>query len=427
MILVLFGTMFLFIVLGVPISFALGLSTVTAIVTFAPEMPLMLVVQRMFTGINSFPIMCIPFFILAGEFMSAGDISYKLINLANVFVGRIRGGLAHVNILASMFFGGVSGAATADASSLGAILIPTMEKAGYDKDFSVAVTATSAPIGIIIPPSNVMIVYATVAGSVSISGLFLAGIIPGILVGLGLMVVAYIICVKRGYNVDTSLAWKDVPRAILQGIPPMITFVIILGGILGGIFTPTESAVVAAFYSFCLSFFIYKNVQLKAIWGITRRAAIMTSVVLLLIGVSSIFGWLLAFAKIPVVLAETLLSITTNKNLLLLLIFLCLLVVGTFMDATPAVIIFAPIFLPLVQELGMDPIQFGLILVVSFAIGNYTPPVGAVLFITCGIGKISIDDAFKAIVPFMVSTIVVALLVIYVEPISMFLPRLLNG
>lgn len=427
MVLVLFGTMFLFIALGVPISFALGLSTVTALVTFAPDMPLMLVVQRMFTGINSFPIMCIPFFILAGEFMSAGDISYKLIDLANVFVGRIRGGLAHVNILASMFFGGVSGSATADASSLGAILIPTMNKNGYDNDFSVAVTATSAPIGIIIPPSNVMIVYATVGGSVSISGLFLAGIIPGILVGVGLMVVAYLICVKRGYDVDTSLEWSKVPKAILNGIPPLITFVIILGGILGGIFTPTESAVVAAFYAFCLAVFAYKTVRLKDIPKVTRRAAVMTSVVLLLIGVSSIFGWLLAFAKIPVVLAEALLSITSNKYLLLLLIFLCLLVVGTFMDATPAVIIFAPIFLPLVQKLGMDPIQFGIILVVSFAIGNYTPPVGAVLFITCGLGKISIDKAFKAIVPFMISTVIVALLVIYVEPITMFLPRLMAG
>ncbi len=426
MIVILFVSMLALIALGVPISFSVALSTIFTIVTGGTNIPLTLVVQKMFNGINSFPIMCIPFFMVAGEFMSAGDISNKLINLANVFVGKLTGGLAHVNILASMFFGGVSGSATADASSLGAILIPTMEKAGYDKDFSVAVTATSATIGIIIPPSNVMIVYATVAGSVSISGLFLAGIVPGIMVGLGLMIVAYIISKKRGYNTDTSMTLKDVPKALLEGILPMITFIIILGGILGGIFTPTESAVVAAFYSFILSVFIYKTVKFSQIKKILFKSALTTSVVLLLIGVSTIFGWMLAYGKIPVIIAETIFAITDTKWIILLIMFFVFLVVGTFMDATPAVIIFAPIFLPITQQLGMDPIQFGLILVVCFAIGNYTPPVGAVLFVTCGIGKISIDKAFRAIIPFMLSAIVVALLVIYVPAITMTIPRLFN-
>lgn len=421
---ILFFTMFALVFIGMPISFAIGLSTIFTIVLKADHIPLTLVVQRIFTGIDSFPLMCIPFFVLAGEFMSAGNISQKLIQLANIFVGRIKGGLAHVNIVASMLFGGVSGSATADVSSIGTILIPTMNKAGYHKDFSVAVTATSATIGIIIPPSNAMIVYATVAGSVSIAGMFLAGIIPGILVGFSLMAVAYIISVKRGYQSESPASWREIVNAFGQGIVPMFTFIIILGGILGGIFTPTESAVVAAFYSFILSVFIYRTVKFKQIPHMMFRSALTTAVVLFLIGVSSIFGWLLAFGHIPQIIATFLFSITTNKYLLLLLIFIMLLIVGTFMDLTPALIIFVPIFLPIAKQFGMDPIQFGIFIIVALAIGLYTPPVGAVLFITCGIGKVSIEKATLAIIPFMCAMIIIALLVMYVPPITMFVPGL---
>lgn len=426
MVAVLFLSLAVLVILGMPVAFAIVLSSAAAILSLGADMPLTLIVQRIFTGIDSFPLMCIPFFVLAGEFMSGGNISQKLIDVANIFVGRIRGGLAHVNIVASMLFGGVSGSATADVSSIGTILIPTMKRAGYHDDFSVAVTATSATIGIIIPPSNAMIVYATVAGSVSISGMFLAGVIPGILIGLSLMVVAYILAVKRGYPTEPKRSRQEIVRALLDGILPMLTFVIILGGILGGIFTPTESAVVAAFYAFFISTCVYRNVKLGDIPAMLLRCALTTAAVLFLIGASSIFGFLLAYARVPETIAAFMFSITTNKYLLLFIMFLIFLLIGTVMDLSPALIIFVPIFLPIAQQLGMGPIQFGLFIISALAVGLYTPPVGAVLFITCGIGKISIQKAVKAILPFMIAMIVVVLLIMYIEPITMFLPTVLG-
>lgn len=426
MVVILFLSLAVLVILGMPVAFAIVLSSAAAILSMGANMPLTLIVQRIFTGIDSFPLMCIPFFVLAGEFMSGGNISQKLIDVANIFVGRIRGGLAHVNIVASMLFGGVSGSATADVSSIGTILIPTMKRAGYHDDFSVAVTATSATIGIIIPPSNAMIVYATVAGSVSISGMFLAGIIPGILIGLSLMVVAYILAVKRGYPTEPKRSGREIVRALADGILPMLTFVIILGGILGGIFTPTESAVVAAFYAFIISVFVYRNVKFKDIPAMLLRCALTTAAVLFLIGASSIFGFLLAYARVPETIAAFMFSITSNKYLLLLIMFLIFLLIGTVMDLSPALIIFVPIFLPIAQKLGMGPIQFGIFIISALAVGLYTPPVGAVLFITCGIGKISIQKAVKAILPFMLAMVVVVLLIMYVEPITMFLPTVLG-
>lgn len=426
MVAVLFLSLAILVILGMPVAFAIVLSSAAAILSLGADMPLTLIVQRIFTGIDSFPLMCIPFFVLAGEFMSGGNISQKLIDVANIFVGRIRGGLAHVNIVASMLFGGVSGSATADVSSIGTILIPTMKRAGYHDDFSVAVTATSATIGIIIPPSNAMIVYATVAGSVSISGMFLAGIVPGILVGLSLMVVAYILAVKRGYPTEPRRSGREIAKALVDGILPMLTFVIILGGILGGIFTPTESAVVAAFYAFVISVLVYRNVKFKDIPAMLLRCALTTAAVLFLIGASSIFGFLLAYARVPETIAAFMFSITTNKYLLLLIMFLIFLLIGTVMDLSPALIIFVPIFLPIAQQLGMGAIPFGIFIISALAVGLYTPPVGAVLFITCGIGKISIQHAVRAILPFMLAMVVVVLLIMYIEPITMFLPRLLG-
>jgi tripartite ATP-independent transporter DctM subunit len=423
----LFITMLAFILLGVPVSFAIGLSSVFAIVFGGINVPLSLVAHRIFVGMDSFPLMCIPFFIITGQFMGAGNISQKLIDMANVFVGRIRGGLAHVNIMASMFFGGVSGSATADVTSIGSILIPTMEDAGYERDFSVAVTATSATIGIIIPPSNAMIIYATLAAGVSISDMFLAGIIPGILVGISLMVVAYVISLKRGYTRGEKTTGKGNLVVLAKGMVPLFTFVIILGGILGGIFTPTESAVVAAFYSFILATFVYKTVKFNEIPKILLKSALLTASVLLLIGISSIFGWLLAYAHIPESLAALLFSITDNRIILLLLIFVMLLIVGTFMDLTPALIIFVPIFLPIVQQLGMGAIQFGLFIIVSLAIGLYTPPVGSVLFVTCAISHLEMEKAVKAILPFMFAMMVIAILIVFVPSLTLWLPALING
>lgn len=426
MIAVLFISLIVLILLEMPVAYAIVLSSICAILSLDSPLPLTLIVQKIFTGVDSFPLMCIPFFVLAGEFMSAGNISQKLINVANIFVGRIRGGLAHVNILASMLFGGVSGSATADVSSIGTILIPTMNKAGYQKDFSVAITATSATIGIIIPPSNAMIVYAMVAGSVSISGMFLAGVIPGILVGLSLMFVAYVISVKRGYQAEKGRPLKEVVRSIIDGIIPLFTFVIILGGILGGIFTPTESAVIAALYSFIISVFVYKSVKFKDIPKMLYKSALTTSAVLFLIGASSIFGFLLAYAHVPQVIANFMFSITTNEHLLIFMMFLIFLIVGTVMDLTPALIIFVPIFLPIANQLGMNSVQFGIFIIMSLAIGLYTPPVGAVLFITCGIGEVSIQKAAKAVLPFMIAMVIIVLMVMYIPAITMAIPNMFN-
>jgi tripartite ATP-independent transporter DctM subunit len=383
------------------------------------------VAQRCFAGIDTFPLMCIPFFIIAGEFMSKGNISLKLIKFADVFVGRITGGLAHVNVLTSMLFGGVSGSAMADVASEGPIIIPAMVKAGYDDDFATAITATSATIGMIIPPSNAMIIYSTIATSVSVTAMFIAGIVPGILVGISQMVVAYIISKKRGYPKSAKLSWRDKIKNIINGIPPLITFVIIMGGILGGIFTPTESAVFAAFYSFVLAVFGYKTVKWREIPQMLYRSALTTAVALFLIATSTIFGWLLAYGNIPQYIASALLMISSNKYVLYLLFFAVLLLVGTVMDMTPALIIFVPIFLPIVQQLGMDPIQFGLMTIITLCIGLFTPPVGTVLFLSCNIGHVSLERVSKAMIPFMISMISIVLLVIFVPQVTLWLPSLL--
>lgn len=426
MTIILFASLFILIAFGVPISFSIGISSVVTLLLTMPDMSLTLVAQRLFAGIDTFPLMCIPFFVISGEFMARGNISDKLIDFANVFVGRIKGGLAHVNVLTSMMFGGVSGSAQADVASEGPVIIPTMVKAGYDRDFSVAITATSSTIGMIIPPSNAMIIYSTIATSVSVTAMFIAGIIPGILVGLAQMIVAYIIAKKRNYPKVPKMTLKEKVMAVLRGIPPLINFIIIMGGILGGVFTPTESAVIAAFYSFFLAVFCYRTVKFKEIPDILYRSAITTASALFLIASSNIFGWLLAYANIPQHIANAMLSITSNKVGIYLLIILLLIVVGCFMDMTPALIIFVPILLPVVQQFGMNPIQFGIMIVVALCIGLFTPPVGAVLFLSCSIGKVSLEKVSKAMIPFMISMIIVLLMVTFIEPLTLWLPSVIK-
>ncbi len=357
--------------------------------------------------------------------MSKGNISIKLINIANLFVGRITGGLAHVNVMTSMMFGGSSGSAQADVASTGPIMIPTMVESGYDRDFATAITATSSTIGMIIPPSNAMIIYSTIATSVSVTAMFIAGIIPGILVGLAQMIVAYYISKKRKYPKCEKLDWKTKVHYFFEGIPPLFTFVIILGGVLGGAFTPTESAVIAAFYSFILSVFVYKSIVWKDIPGMLYRSALVTGVALFLIATSSIFGWLLAYGNIPMHIANAMLAITTNRYLLILMIFAVLLLVGTVMDMTPALIIFVPIFLPIAIRLGIEPIQFGLMIIMTLCIGLFTPPVGTVLFLACNIGKTTIEAVSKAMIPFMVSMILIVLGVIFIPALTMWLPSVI--
>jgi len=426
MTIVLFLSLAFLVVSGVPVAFSIGLSSMVTMMICIPDLSLTLVAQRCFAGINSFPLMCVPFFIIAGEFMSRGNISTKLINFADVFVGRITGGLAHVNVLTSMLFGGVSGSAQADVASTGPVMIPTMVKAGYSRDFSTAITATSATIGMIIPPSNAMIIYSTVASSVSVSAMFIAGIIPGILVGLAQMVVAYVIAKKRHYPKSAKLNGRQKLTYIVQGFPPLMTFVIIMGGILGGIFTPTESAVIATFYNFFLAVFGYKTVSLKEVPNMLYRSALTTGVALFLISTSSIFGWILAYGNIPQQIAKALLALTSNQFLIYLLIFVLLLLVGTVMDMTPALIIFVPIFLPIVQQLGMSSIQFGLMIIMSLCIGLFTPPVGTVLFLACNIGHESIEKVSRSMIPFMFSMIFIVLLVIFIPAITTYLPSVLG-
>ena len=425
--LILFGVMFLLMFLGVPIVFSIGAAGAAALIFGDVNVPMTLIVQRFFTGVDSFTLCCIPFFVLCGQFMACGDLSQRLLRLAAVFVGHIRGGLALVNVVQSMLFGGISGSSSADVASEGPILMPLMKKAGYDEDYTVALTATTATIGVIIPPSNMMIIYASVAGAVSISDMFLGGIIPGILTGTAMAVAAYIIAVKRNYPKEEKIVGKERWEAIYQGIPPLITFVIIIGGILFGVFTPTESAIIAALYNFILSKFVYKSLEWKDLPKMLLETAYMTGAVLMLIGVSSIFSWLLAYTKIPEILVSAIFSITTAKYPVLLLMMLIFLLIGMVMDDAPACIIFVPMFAPIAYGFGMEPVQFGVFCVMCLAIGQYTPPVGAVLFLSCKIGGCSIEKASKALIPFAASAAIVCILVMLFEPLTMFLPNLVKA
>lgn len=425
--LILFIVMLILMFLGVPIVFSIGAAGAAALLFGNVNLSLTLIVQRFFTGMDSFTLCCIPFFILTGQFMASGDLTKRLLKLSEVFVGRIRGGLALINVVTSMFFGGISGSSTADVASEGPILMPLMKEAGYDDGFTVAITATSATIGVIIPPSNMMIIYAMVAGSVSIADMFLGGIIPGILIGVALMVVSYIISRKKNYPRGEKMTPPEAGKALLRGIPPMITFVIIIGGILLGVFTPTESAIIAALYNFILTKFVYKSLQWKAIPKMLLETAYMTGAVLMLIGVSSIFSWLLAYTNIPELLVTNIFTITTSKYPVLLLMMLVFLLVGMVMDDAPACIIFVPMFLPLAMQFGMAPAHFGVFCIMCLAIGQYTPPVGAVLFLSCKIGKCSIEKATKALPPFLLANIVVCLLVMFFEPLTMAIPNFVRA
>lgn len=426
MTLLLFGALFVLIAVGVPVAFSIGLASLITLIIAVPDISLTVVAQRMYAGINSFSLLCIPFFIISGEFMSRGNISDRLIGLANVIVGRIPGGLGHINVLTSMMFGGVSGSAQADVASEGPIMIPTMVDAGYSREFSVAITATSSTIGMIIPPSNAMIIYCSIATTVSVSSMFIAGIIPGILVGLAQMLVCFVMAKRHGYGRAPKTTFKEKINAIIRGIPVLFLFVIIMGGILGGVVTATESAILAVIYSAFLTLVLYKTVKLSDLPGMLYRSAVLSAAALFLIASSNIFGYLLAYANIPQLIASAMLSVTNNQFLLMMMIVVLLLIVGTFMDMTPALIIFVPILLPVAQQFGMDPIQFGMIIIITLCIGLFTPPVGAALFLACNIGKCSLEGASKAMIPFMFSMIAVVIMVILFPQLTCWLPRVLG-
>jgi tripartite ATP-independent transporter DctM subunit len=415
----------LLLALNVPIAISIGVSTIlTMLFTIAPGPAVTTVAQQMATGINSFALLAIPFFILSGLLMGRGGIARRLIDLAKVFVGIFPGGLAYVNVLACMFFGAISGSAVAATSAIGGFMIPVMNKEGYDKNFNAAVTVTASTTGLLIPPSNVLIVYSLASGGVSIAALFIAGYLPGFLVGLGLIIVSAIIAVIKKYPVGEKYGLLDALKKTLDAIPSLLLIIIVIGGIIAGIFTATEASAVAVLYSLLLSVIIYREVKWSEIPGILLKTVETTAIVMLLIGASTAMSWILSYENIPQNISATLISLTNSKIVILLIINIILLAVGTFMDMTPAILIFTPIFLPVVTNLGMNPIHFGIMIVLNLCIGLCTPPVGSVLFVGCGISKTSITDMIRPLLPLYAAMVIALLLVTYLPEISLWLPRI---
>jgi len=423
MVIIVFTTLLILLYFNVPIAISTGIAVLAGIIV-TTEIPIAVLVQRMFVALDTFTLIAVPLFILTGRIMALGGLTKDLIDLSRALVGSFRGGLAYINIVASMFFAGITGSAASDTSSIGAILIPAMIEKGYEKDFSVAVTATSSTIGVMIPPSIPMVVFGVVSG-VSIGKLFLGGIIPGILVGFALMSVTFILARKRNYPIEGKMSLKETLWTILRSIPALLTIVIILGGIVSGIFTPTEAAGIAALYSFLLATLYYRELKLKEIPGILLEVATTTGIVALMIATASALGWILANQGIPKIIGDFIFSLTKDRSLILLFINLLLLFVGTWLDLSPALIIFTPILLPIIQQLGIDLVHFGVIMVVNLAIGLFTPPVGVCLFVACGIAKISITDTVRAFVPFFASMVAVLFLITYVPDLVLFIPNLL--
>lgn len=409
--------------LGVPVAWGIGLATCVTMLVSIPMIPAFTTVaQTMATALDSFALLAIPFFILAGQLMNQGGIARRLISFAKALVGSLPGGLAHVNIIAAMLFGAIAGSAAAAASAIGTIMGPEMEKSGYSKQFGAAVNITSATTGLIIPPSNILIVYSLASGGVSIAALFLAGYLPGILTGLLLMVVTSAWSIYRGFPAGEKSKISEVLRTFIDAFPSLLLLVIVIGGIVGGIFTATEASAIAVLYCLLLGA-LYKEIRLEMLPEILRSSAATTAVVALLIGTSISMSWVMSYENIPQNFTEALLGISDNKYVLLFLMNLILLFVGIFMDMTPAVLIFTPIFLPIVTRLGMDPIHFGIVMVLNLCIGLCTPPVGSVLFVGVGVAKTTIEKVIRPLVPLFVAMLVALILVTYIPAISLWLPE----
>ena len=427
-VLTLFGSFIVLLAFAVPVSFAIGISTLLTILMSLPlEATIAVVSQKMATALDSFSLLAIPFFILAGNLMNSGGIAMRLINLAKVMGGRLPGSLAHCNVLANMMFGAISGSAVAAAAAVGGTMAPLQKKEGYDPAYSASVNIASCPTGLLIPPSNTLIVYSLVSGGTSIAALFLAGYVPGILMGLGVMVVAGLIAKRRGYPVAERTTWAQIMKTAWDAVPSLFLIVIIMGGIISGLFTATEASAIAFVYTLFLAVMVYRQVKILDLPKIILDSAVTTSVVLLLIGCSMGMSWAMANADIPYMISDAILGVSENPLVILLIINITLLIVGIFMDMTPAVLIFTPIFWPIAQEMGMDPVHFGIMMVFNLCIGILTPPVGSALFIGCSVGKVSIDKVIVQLIPFFVVLFLTLMLVTYVPQISLFLPNLLLG
>ncbi|MDQ2076037.1 TRAP transporter large permease [Marinimicrobium sp. ABcell2] len=411
--------------LNVPIAFSIGIATLLTMlftIDFGPAMVTM--AQRLAGGINSFALLAIPFFILSGLLMGQGGIARRLIEFSKVFFGMLPGGLAFVNVISCTLFGAISGSAVAATSAVGGFMVPAMTKEGYDRGFGAALTATASTSGLLIPPSNVLIIYSLASGGVSIAALFVAGYIPGLLMMLGLMVVCGIWAKKKGYPVGERIPAREAVKKTLDAIPSLLLIIIVIGGIVAGFFTATEASVIAVLYALLLAVVIYREVEFKALPGIFIKSVETTAIVMLLIGASSAMSWVMSYENIPQAISDGLIALSDNPIVILLTINLILLAVGVFMDMTPAVLIFTPIFLPVVTELGMSPLHFGIMMVMNLCIGLCTPPVGSVLFVGAGIAKSSIAEMFKPLIPMYFAMFVMLMLVTYVPAMSEALPRL---
>lgn len=411
-------------VVGVPMVFGIGLSAVVGLII--SDIPLTVVAQRMFTMLDSFSLLAIPFFALAGNLMDKGGISIKIINFSSALVGHIRGGLGMVSVVASMIFGSISGSGAAASAAIGSTVIPSMKKKGYDDEFSAAITSVSGPLGVIIPPSVVMIIFA-ISANVSIGKLFVAGYIPGILIGLALCITVYILALKKGYPAEEKATPKQLLHSFFDSVWAILMIVIIIGGILGGFFTATEAAVVAVVYAIIVGIFIHKELTFKDLPKIFFDSALTSAAIMFVVAATNILAWLMTSQQVATKVTNALLSFTDNIFIILLLINIILLFLGMILDSTPAIILIVPILLPIVVELGIDPIHFGIITIVNLAIGMSTPPVGLTMFVSSAIAKVPIAKMVKPTVPFWIAMFIILILITYVPGIVMFLPNLIGG
>lgn len=417
------GVFLLTLFLGFPVALCLGITSIGAL--WAQDVPMVLVAQRLFQGMNSFPLLAVPFFVLAGELMNRCGITQRLINFAYVLVGRVPGGLAHTNVVASMLFGGISGSAVADAAAIGSIMVPGMIRNGYGPGFSAALTAAASTMGPIIPPSILMVIMGVTTG-MSIGALFVAGIVPGIMLGMGMMLYSYVVAVRRNYPRDTCpLTFKRFFTEFTAAAPALMAPVIILGGILAGIFTPTEAAAVAVLYAFLLGL-AYRTLRWADVKDVLISSGVTTAVLLLIIGTANIFSWVLTAEQIPTRMAQALLGITENPYLILLLINLLLVFVGMFLEGGAAIIILAPTLLAVATQVGIDPLHFGMIMVLNMAVGLLTPPLGVCLFVVCGVTGLPLGRVTRAVLPFLGVEFVVLLLITYIPALVLTMPKMFN-
>ena len=422
---VLFGSFVVLLLIGTPVAFCLGVASFATVLALG--IPPLIVFQRMNSGISIFALMAIPFFIFAGELMVRGDIARRLVALAGSLVGHFRGGLGQVNIAASVLFGGVSGSAAADASAIGGLMIPQMKARGYDVDFAVNITVVGSIIALMIPPSHNLIIYSISAGGqISIADLFTAGIIPGLILALCLMVAARFVAIRRGYPTEAFPGWAMVGQLFITAVPGLILIGIIFGGVRSGVFTASESSCIAVVYALLVTVLAYRTMHWREFVDATLSSVRTTAMVLLVIASAAAFGWLLAYLKVPTMLVEYMKGISDNPLVILLMINIVLLILGTFMDMSPLIVITTPIFLPVATAFGVDPVHFGIILILNLGIGLCTPPVGAVLFVGCAVGKISIWQAMRTIWPFYLAAVVTLLLVTYIPFLSLALPALFH-